>query len=306
MKLGIAVVYLVPEGNEPLLDLHLDRVVRHTGVPFTIYGAVNRPTAWLARKLSLPFARICEVEPTDRRGPAEHAYYLDRLLLEAVRDGATHLSTLHVDSFPVRDGWAEALAGQLAPTTPFAAAVRNETVDFKPFTAAILARADFLESYRPTLLLAPEEAATRAYRRYRRTFPHHPDSGVGWGFTAWREGLGWLPLTRSNRGQDHAHFGTIHGDIFFHLGAASWTRKDFPGSVAPTAVLRWRARLAPALRRLLPAWAKEGLKDGISRRLPLLDNERTYRANEEEFLSVKARLLADPEGYLRFLRSGSA
>lgn len=306
MRLGIAVVYLVPEGNEPLLDLHLERLVRHTRLPFTVYGVVNRPAPWLARRLSLPFVRICEVPTTDRRGPAEHAHYLDRLLLEAVRDGATHVATLHVDSFPVQDGWADELAAQLDPGMPFAAAVRDERVDFKPFTAAILARAEFLEHHRPTLLLSRQTRATRAYRRYRRAFPHHPDSGVGWGFTAWQDGLDWLPLRRTNGGQDHTHFGTIHGDTVFHLGAASWARKDFPGSVAPTPALRWRARLAPAFRRLLPAAARERLKDEVSRRLPLLDNERTYRANEEAFLSVKQRLLADPEGYLRFLRFGRA
>jgi hypothetical protein len=250
--------------------------------------------------------RICDLPPTGAHGPAEHTHYLDLLLLEAVHDGATHIATLHVDSFPVRDGWAEDLAARLDSETPFAAAVRDGRVDIKPFTAAILARADFLERHRPTLLVSGEAMATRPYRRYRHAFPHHPDSGVGWGFTAWREGLDWLPLRRSNRGQDHTHFGTIHGDTFFHLGAASWVRKDFPGSLAPTAVLRWRARLVPAFRRLLPPAARERLKDAIARRLPLLDNERTYSANEEAFVSVKEGLLADPEGYLRFLRSGRA
>jgi hypothetical protein len=306
MRLGIAVVYLVSEKNEPLLDLHLDRLVRHTRVPFTIYGVVNRPAPWLERRLSLPFVRLCRLPPTGERGPAEHAYYLDSLLLEAVHDGATHIATLHVDSFPVRDRWEEELAAGLDAGTPFAAAVRDEAVDFKPFTAAILARADFLGRHRPTLLLSREAMATREYRRYRRAFPHHPDSGVGWGLTAWRDGLAWLPLKRSNRGQDHIHFGSIHGDTFFHLGAASWGRKDFPGSVAPTAALRLRTRLAPFLRELLPAAARERLKPGIAHRFPLLDNERTYRANEDAFERVRARLLADPEGYVNFLRDGCA
>jgi hypothetical protein len=306
MRLGIAVVYLVSERNKPLLDLHLERIVRHTRVPFTIFGVVNRPAPWLENKLSLPFVRLCELPPTEERGPAEHSYYLDRLLLEAARDGVTHVATLHVDSFPVRDGWAEELSAQLDSRAPFAAAVRDEGVDCKPFTSAILARADFLGRHRPTLLLSPEAMAAREYRRYRREFPHHPDSGVGWGFTAWRHGLTWLPLKRSNRGQDHIHFGSIHGDTFFHLGAASWTRKDFPGSVAPTAALRLRARLAPILRRLLPTSAREQLSSGIGRRFPRLDTARTYRANEEAFEKVRARLLADPEGYVNFLRFGQA
>jgi hypothetical protein len=305
MKLGIAVVYLVREGNERLLDLHLDSIRRHTGVPYAIYGSVNRLAPGVRDRLTeRPEVRAVEVPDTELTKSEEHAFYLERLIAAALDDGASHVAVFHVDSFPVRPGWAQETAAALSERRPFAAAVRDVRFDDKPFTAFMLIRAEFLRARRPRFLLDREERRSAAYRRYRRRFPHHPDSGVGFGLLAHREGLEWLRLERSNRGEDHAHFGSVYGDTVFHLGAAAWRRKDFPGSRGPTGLLDVRARVGPALGRALPAGARSWLKRVMSRAVPALDIEAKYAANEAAFEAVRQRLLADPDAYIDHLRFG--
>ncbi|TAM47899.1 MAG: hypothetical protein EPN53_10980 [Acidobacteria bacterium] len=305
MKLGIAVVYLVREGNERLLDLHLESIRKHTDVPYAIYAGANRLGAGMRETLRRrPEVRILDLPVTALRTSEEHAFYLEQLIAAALDDGVSHVAVFHVDSFPIRPGWATETAAALSDGRPFAAAVRDVRFDDKPFTAFMLIRSEFLREARPRFLLDGEERRSAAYRGYRRRFPHHPDSGVGFGFLAYREGLEWLPLERSNRGEDHAHFGSIYGDTVFHLGAAAWRRKDFPGSRGPTTLLDLRARLGPALGRALPAGVRARLKRATSRAVPALDIEAKYAANEAAFEFVRQRLLADPEAYVDHLRFG--
>ena len=305
MKLGIAVVYVVREGNERLLDLHLESIRRHTGVPYVIYASVNRLAVGMRETLRRrPEVRALDLPGTELRTSEEHAYYLERLIAAALDDGVSHVAVFHVDSFPIRPGWAQETAAALSERRPFAAAVRDTRFDDKPFTAFMLVQSEFLRRWRPRFLLGGEERRSAAYRTYRRRFPHHPDSGVGFGLLAHREGLEWLRLERSNRGEDHAHFGSIYGDTVFHLGAAAWRRKDFPGSRGPTGVLNLRARLGPAVGRVLPARARAWLKRVMSRAVPALDIEAKYAANEAAFEAVRQRLLADPDAYIDHLRFG--
>ena len=305
MKLGISVVYMVREGNDRLLDLHLEYIGRNTPVPYAVYGCVNRLAPALRGRLAAcPDVAALDLPATHLRKSEEHANYLEQLIAAALADGATHVAVLHVDSFPVRSGWVEDLAGQLSPSRPFAAAVRDSRLDRKPFTAGMLIAGDFLRDRRPRFLLDDAERTSAAYRRYRRRCRHHPDSGVGYGFLAFREGLDWLPLERSNRGEDHRHFGSIYGDTFFHLGAAAWKRKDFPGSRGPTTALELRSRLASRLSGYLPERARVRIKRALNRTLPALDIGRKYAANEEAYNAVRARLFSDPEAYIRYLRFG--
>jgi len=305
MKLGIVVVYMVREGNERLLDLHLEYLRKHTAAPFAIYGCTNRLAPELRSRLAAaPEFEDVAIPATGLRKSEEHAHYLERLIDAALANGATHVGVLHVDSFPVRAGWEAELAAQLSPPRPFAAAVRDGRLDRKPFTAGMLISSDFLRERRPRFLLSESERASAAYRTYRKRSRHHPDSGVGYGFLAFREGLDWLALERTNRGEDHCHFGSIYGDTFFHLGAAAWKRKDFPGSRGPTAALDVRAGLLSRVSGLLPRKLRIGIKRALNRAAPGLDIDRKYAANEEAFAAVRERLFADPESYIGFLRFG--
>ena len=127
MKLGIAVVYMVLPDEEELVDLHLRQIERHTRVPFTLYAATNRlPTNLRDRLAAKPYVRVCSIPTTDLRGGLEHAYYLERLIAKAIEDNATHVVTLHVDSFPIRSAWATDLAAKLSYNYAFAAIVRDE------------------------------------------------------------------------------------------------------------------------------------------------------------------------------------
>lgn len=305
MKLGVAVVYLVRDGNERLFDLHLEYLGRHTGVAYTVYACVNRLAPDLRAGLRRrPEVKALELPATELRRSEEHAYFLEGAIEAALADGCSHVAVFHVDSFPIRAGWAPEIAAALSPERPFAAAVRDAHLDAKPFTAFMLLRADFLRDRRPRLLLSAGERESADYRRYRRRFRHHPDSGVGYGLLAFRDGLEWLRLERSNRAEDHPQLGSIYGDTVFHLGAAAWEKKDFPGSRGPTRTLDARARLGPRLARVLPERLRARVKRLASVTMPALDLERKYAANEASFEAVRSKLFADPESYLAYLRFG--
>jgi len=76
MKLGIVVVYLVKEEDEKLLDLHLTQIDKHTEMPYTIYGSVNRLLPKFRKKLEKhPKVKLCECPSMDLRSTREHTFY---------------------------------------------------------------------------------------------------------------------------------------------------------------------------------------------------------------------------------------
>jgi hypothetical protein len=311
MKLGIAIVYLVSERDERLLRLHLTQIEKCTRVPYTIYGSANRLLPQYRPILDAnPRVTIFECPTADARESEEHAYYLERLVEAAIDDGCTHVAMLHVDSFPIREGWAETLAGQLSDSCPLAAVMTDERFDRKPNTACIFFRSDFYQRHRPKFLLSEEERSTSAYAEYRRAFPHIPDSGVGFGYKLHAEGLTWHPLIRSDLARERSAFGGVFGDMIFHLGGAAWfdLHKGGPSGRKSSAGARaaFVARYYGLVLRaagLIPARLRPLFRP--VKRLERVVRKRTAnRIRREIFERERQRLLDDPEAYLCELQVG--
>jgi len=297
MKLGIAVVYMVLPGNEELIDLHLRYIERCTCVPFTIYAAANRLPADLQDRLGAkPYVRVCSIPTTDLRSVLEHAYYLERLIATAIEDDATHVVTLHVDSFPIRSGWATDLAAKLSSPDSFAAIVRDELRDPKPMTACLFFPREFYLRYQPKLLLPRKTMRSATGREYVSHLAAPNESGTGYGFLAFREGLQWFPLRRTNLREDHYYFGSIHQDLIFHLGGAASELRGFPGARE----YLWMRRPQQMASHLLTRGTKKFLKTMIPRRILFPESPAHRRA----YSAVKEALIADPEDYLQVLRTG--
>ncbi len=326
MKLGIAVVYMVSERNERLLELHLSQIEKNTTLPYTIYAAVNRLLPQFREKLEAHRkVKICPCESyvagsgllRHERGQAgmkggvhqdckyEHSWYLEQLIRQAIDDGVTHVAVFHVDSFPIQHGWDRELIARLSDRCVLAGTVRDEKTDYKPLTAGILFPREFYLKYRPRLLLTEKELNSADYQRYRQACPHCGDSGVGYGFRIFVEGLMWHPLFRSNGGGgDHALFGAVHGDMIFHLTTAAVV--DQQNVIDCTVRPSQRRGLLGAMARLsivlIPARLRRTIRSRISGSI-----REWYRSKDrQEWERERAMLLDDPERYLAHLRTGAA
>lgn len=310
MKLGIIVVYAVKEENDKLLELHLSQIEKHTQVPYTIYGCVNRLLPKFRRRL-IQYAKvkICECEYTELRDFAEHGFYLEQLVKCAIQDDVTHLAILHVDSFPIRPDWAGELAGKLSDRCVLAATMRDEEYDRKPFTACMFFHRDFYLKYHPTFQLSRGELSSQPYEKYLSEFGPIYESGIGYGFTIHREGLTWHPLVRSNRGGDHHIIGSIYGDLIFHLGSANREIKCFPRDDVQSFEIGGVRKKIVALRKSISVLLPNILRRQVDNILPRIIVDflfPQYRSNEEAFRIVRERLLNDPDSYLNFLRTGKS
>lgn len=323
MRLGIAVVYLLGERNEPLLDLHLRQIEKNTEVPHTIYAACNRLLPQFRDKLAQdPRVKICPCETytsgtgllrqdqelAATKGLAfvdskyEHSWYLGQLIRTAIDDGVTHVAILHVDSFPIRLGWAKELSGMLSQQCVLAAVTRDTKTDHKPLTAGMLFARDFYLKYQPRLLLSQAEIDSADYKRYRQACPHSGGSGVGYGFKVFKKGLTWHPLARTNVGGTRALIASVHGDLIFHLMATAVVEEqeglDF------TLRASQRGGVTGAVARMACAIFPESIRGRIRRRVS--DSIQAWhrtgdrRAWEEE----RRMLFEDPERYLAYLRTG--
>jgi hypothetical protein len=306
MKLGIVVVYLVTERNERLLDLHLSQIESNTEVPYKIYGSAARLYPKFLQKLQQnPNVKICECrqyieEHKERR--YEHSFYLEQLIKFAVDDGVSHVAVLHVDSFPVRPGWAKELAGKLSNKRVVAGIMRDKKIDQKPMTACMLFGRNFYLNYQPKLLLSEDELRSEEYEKYKQKYPHTADSGIGYGFKIFSKGLSWYPLYRSNKGGAEAVFGSIYGDLIFHLQSAVQIENSpsiiFRGTSDPRSCFR---RLVGSLARtVLPQTTREKLRSRIPENVLISRNNLERQAFEQ----ARQWLFEDPQSYLQYLRTG--
>jgi hypothetical protein len=290
VKLGIAVVYLVDDDRGRLLDIHLQRIARHTSVPYAIYGSAGRLSPQFQPVLrAAPHVTVCDgIPPTELRSGSEHRYYLERLVERAIEDGATHVVTMHVDSFPVRDGWAEHLAAKLTSATAFAT---FEQIN----TACLFFTREFWLEHRPRFAVSPEVRETAAYREMLSRPELIDHSGIGYVWTAERAGLGWYRM-RSVRAR-----GSCVGDgAVFHLDGAV---RLAPAASRPMHPLlravgleRFLA-LVRAVRSMVPAAMRRRLRpllqDAIDR-----TNQQPDRFRAAAMAANAAALLGDPDGFI--------
>lgn len=248
MKLGITVVYLFQDESAPLLEFHLSQIRQNTDVPYTIYAGVNRLeprfTEMLKKRQEVS---ICKCPDTPYRDMKEHTHYLNHLVRAAVDDGSSHIVTLHLDSFPIRSGWAEELAVRLAGGCAIA------TID-RINTACLFFDRDFYLRYRPSFLLSPEEKADPRYRRYMEEHDPILHSGIGYGFAAYRNGMSWHYL-KDTTPDVPGTAGRIYDRMIFHLGGAVRIGEAFSkpaGGIETPAVGRFMDGLAAAARLVTP------------------------------------------------------
>jgi hypothetical protein len=327
MRIGIAVVYLVSEKNGPLFDLHLRLIERNTEHPYTIYACVNGLLPQFHGRLREdPHVKICPCEtypggsalwPPAAAGAAaeaaaiqsvaseskyEHSWYLEQLIRTAIDDGVSHVAIFHVDSFPIRRGWDSELMHKLSDRCVLAGVTRDPARDAKPLTAGILFTREFYRQYQPRLLLSKEQFDSEDYRRFSASCPHVGDSGVGYGFKMFMEGLTWHPLARSNLGGSHALFASVHGDLIFHLHATVYIeRTKNPGfTIMPHQHRGLLGAGARAARALLPLRIRRWVRGRIR---PLLES-RCESMDLQAWEQERRRLFENPDAYILYLRTG--
>jgi hypothetical protein len=323
MRIGIVVVFMVSERNERLLDLHLRHVEENTENPYTIYACVNGLLPQFRARLEQdPRVKICPCEPypggsalwrsgvastapsqaAARESKYEHSWYLEQLIRAAIEDGVSHVAMFHVDSFPIRRGWDARLIEGLSDRCMLAGITRDPQRDHKPLTACILFTREFYLRYRPRLLLSPEEMASEAYQRYAEAYPHVSDSGFGYGFTMFKEGLSWNPLIRSNPADVRALFASVYGDLVFHLHAAVYVERTrtVGFTVRPSQRRGLVGSGAKLARVLLPEPVKQKIRACLAPRLEAhcqQDDRNTWEQERRWFLD-------NPDSYLIYLRTG--
>ncbi len=302
MKLGILSIYLVSPDNTGLLTLQLDYIAANTASNYRIYGVAVRTTDEVKSMLHQRHdVCVVDIPETSLRGAHEHSFYLDRLLDHALSDGCTHIAIFHLDSFPIAANWDSHIASRLNEKTVMAAAVREDVVDQKPFTAFMMFEEAFHRIHKPTFLPTKEEATSERYLSYRKAFPHTIESGCGYGYTIFCEGLDWYKLGWTNKSNNHVYFGVVHGNLVYHLGGATHKERSYPTGT-PTIGKRIRRRII----HLFPPRYRSKTVSFVFRHAPFIahafpDVKHTQNAFERE----RNLLLTNPDAYLRRLLNKS-
>ena len=296
--LGIAVVYLFGDDNAALFDLHVERIARHTHGPYRIYGGVNRlPAASLTRVAAHPHVRPVTCPETGLRGAEEHGFYLDHLVQTAFADGVSHAAVMHLDSFPIADGWDRTLMSVVSGRCAFATIARIDT-------ALLFVQREFYTTCHPKHRLTAEEERDPRCQAYLDAEDPEPHSGIGYGYRAFTGG--WTAhYLHPPPGWPAAELPYVFGDLVFHLnggvklagpaaGRRPWLARYVSALNVPIRALR--ARLPPTVRLALRArWA--GALGTV------VDNPR-WELRGERMRRDRARLLADPDAFIAWGRAG--
>jgi hypothetical protein len=300
--LAIPVVYFLKDDDDlPFLQIHFDRIARHTNVPYTLYAAANRVTP-AARAVieSQPNVVVCGVPETELRGSREHAYYLDALVRAALDDPVSHLCTLDVDSFPVHDDWVARVEAVLPPASGLAGILRVENGDVAlPHPSCIFATRAFFERFTPSF--SPDSDGSAAFRRFLRSTGQSADTGIRLGYALWSEDLAWGHLLRSNAADPDGLMAGIYADSIFHMGGigrGKLFRRDVDGSTVH--------RLTTPLERVPVRGGRAiGMQRAILRRLRGSTEARIAARNRETYARLRGSLFSDPDGFIAFLRGGA-
>lgn len=301
--LGILVVYFLKDDDDlPLLELHLDRVERHTHVPYTLYAVANRVSARARAMIAArPNVRICEAPLTPLRASREHGFYLDAMLPVALADGVSHVCTLDVDSFPIDDAWVDVLVAAAPPASGLTGVLRVENGDVAlPHPSCILANRAFFEEYMPSF--SPDSDYTPEFRHFLQSTEQAADTGIRLGYTLWQHELPWGHLVRTNVRNPHYLMAGIYGDVIFHLGSAGRGkvfRQDFRESTmhrvsAPIERLPLRGRVGTAARRSALRFLRRDIE------------ERVQLANSDSYAALRRELVRDPDGLIAYLQGAPA
>ena len=209
MKLGIVVVYLFDANTEYLFDLQISYIRKFTVSPYTIYGSVGRlDSKWRQKLSNYPEIQQCEIASTELRGSAEHAFYLERLTEIAFREGATHVVTLHLDSFPVCMGWEGILEAITAQSGTCVAAD-------EAYTACLFFTKDFYFCYRPTFNFVNDPSEYLEFVKKYKLINH---SGTPYLYACYKNYLDWHILKKISQ-NPISRFGYLCGDLIFHFEA---------------------------------------------------------------------------------------
>ncbi|MGZ4678243.1 MAG: hypothetical protein ACXVKA_04040 [Acidimicrobiia bacterium] len=297
--LGILLVcYLKDDDDLPLLELHLDRVAKHTQQPTTVFAAANRASP-AARALldAHPNVVVCHNPDTDVRGSREHGYHLDLLVHRALAAGVSHVCTLDVDSFPIRDDWVEIVAAQMPAASGLAAILRVENGDSElPHPSCTFATREFFERFSPSF--SPDSDGTPEFRAFLRSTGQRADTGIRLGYALWAAGLPWGKLLRTNVVNPHYLMAGIYSDAVFHLGGigrGKVFRKDLEGSTVH--------RLTRPLERLpVGSGAVANMKRSVLHRLRGKKEDELAEQNRSVFTLLRGWVLSDPDGLIATLR----
>lgn len=288
MKIGIATVYLVPEGFHWLFELQLSQIRKNT-TNYKIYAADVKLDKYCKKIIKeSKDIQLCDLEPVSDFPNKQHGESLAQLLKIAADDGCDWVITLDMDSFPVANNWVEKITDLLSYTDGVVAIQRNENGDtYYPHPCGTCLSKDFIKKHL-SFDFYPDEIMKNdhVFKNFIKTTKQKKiDTGVALGFYLWKNNMKWCRLTRSNKKNIHYIMAGIYSNMIFHLGGSSRKlifRKDLYSDLL--FLLFHKFELLPFVHRITNA-----RKNKIAERNSDIQNR------------IKARLIEDPEKYFQTL-----